>query len=202
MKSEQKTALFFIMLFFAFMTIQSCDMLNRKSNPVRPKDDNTLEGFLPGSPPAEYPNAPPITSAEEEIKGLMQDGHQALADVCGIPSWTILQQANIWLGVTYYYGGNSRSGIDCSHLVYQVYGGACIKYPYFSVAQMKASSRFICVNPVGGDVITFVKLDHCGIYVGNGWMIDANSYYGKVRYDNIWDPYWSVLGPYAIRFKG
>ena len=157
------------------------------------------EGQLPGIPPKEYPNAPPKPS----ILSLMEGSKlPPLANVVGVSGWTIINTAYTWYGVPYCWGGNSRSCVDCSHLIYQVYRSVGVPYPYFTVAGMKSSSRFICVNPDYGDIITFRYLDHAGIYVGNGWMVDANSYYGYVKFDYIWDPYWSKMGPYAIRFKG
>jgi cell wall-associated NlpC family hydrolase len=155
------------------------------------------EGYLPGVPPAEYPDFPPPPS-KEEIERLLEQF--PVNDVMGVPSWRIVNEAYKWLGVPYAWGGNSRYGIDCSHLVYQVYRNVGIPYPYMTTSQIKESSRFICVNPVAGDIVMFRYLAHCGIYLDNGWMIDANSYYVKVMYDNIWDSYWSKQGPYFIRF--
>ncbi len=156
------------------------------------------EGELTGTPPASYPDAPPIPSVDstlaERIEGIRK--------VMGVSEATIMNHAGTWLGVKYVYGGNSRNGIDCSHLVYQVYRSAGIPYPYMTTSAMRTSSRFICVNPLPGDIILFMNINHCGIYAGNGWMIDANSSYGKVRYDYIWDPYWSAQRPIAIRFIG
>lgn len=160
-------------------------------------NDNTnlvFDDELPGKPPEFYPGAPPIPKYDS-ITPLMK-----ISDVMGVPSWRIMQETYTWLGVRYLYGGNSRSGIDCSHLVYQVYRNVGIPYPYMTTSTMRTSSRFICVNPAPGDIILFMNINHCGVYVGNGWMIDANSYYGKVRYDYIWDSYWSAMRPIAIRF--
>jgi cell wall-associated NlpC family hydrolase len=168
--------------------------LNQSIQPPDSQNDSTLEGWLPGTPPSSYPDAPPIP---------VLDTSEALlktTDVMGVPSWRIVNQTYSWLGVPYSYGGNSRSGIDCSHLVYQVYRNVGIPYPYMTTAQIKSSWRFICVNPVPGDIIMFRNLAHCGIYIGSGWMIDANSYYGRVMYDYIGDSYWSGMGPYAVRF--
>jgi cell wall-associated NlpC family hydrolase len=36
----------------------------------------------------------------------------------------MLEIADEWKGIPYFYGGNSKSGIDCSHFVYQVLNGA------------------------------------------------------------------------------
>ena len=125
--------------------------------------------------------------------------------VAGVSGYTIASVANSWLGVPYYLGGNTRSGIDCSWLVYQVYHGAGItSYPYMPTAKMKTYGHFICVNWSNdpGDIVLFGGLGHTGIYMGGGWMVDANSYYAyhKVMWDNLNDPYWQQFHPYPVRY--
>jgi cell wall-associated NlpC family hydrolase len=39
----------------------------------------------------------------------------------GISESVVVKAAKKWIGVESLHGGNDRSGIDCSHLVYQVY---------------------------------------------------------------------------------
>lgn len=181
------------------LTMQGCS--DQKQNPVMNdviQDTIPIDGMLPGIPPDTYPDAPPIPP----IDSALRERIETALNVMGVSSTTIMNQTYTWLGVPYVYGGNSRYGIDCSHLVYQVYRNVGIAYPYMTTATMRSSSRFISVNPVAGDVILFWGINHCGIYVGNGWMIDANSYYGKVRYDYIYDSYWSALRPNGVRFIG
>lgn len=175
---------------------------DQKQNPLTSEDvQDTLstESGLPGIPPEFYPDAPSIPTLDSTLRTKIE---MALS-VVGVSSATIMNQTGQWLGVKYLLGGNSKSGIDCSHLVYQVYRGAGISsYPYMTTATMRTSTRFVCVNPVAGDIILFPTLGHCGIYAGNGWMIDANSYYNKVMYDYLGDSYWSKLPKTAIRFIG
>ena len=161
-------------------------------------DQNLEEGKLPGIPPDSYPDAPAIHMLDSALQEQVENTFK----VMGVSEATIMNQTCTWLGVKYLYGGNSRSGVDCSHLVYQAYQSSGISYPYMTTSTMRTSSRFICVNPLPGDIILFMNINHCGIYAGNGWMIDANSYYRKVRYDYIWDSYWSAQRPVAIRFIG
>lgn len=181
------------------LSMQGCS--DQKQNPVTSDlapDTLSTEGVLPGIPPESYPDAPPIPP----IDSVLRERIETALSVMGVSSTTILNQTYSWLGVPYSYGGNSRNGIDCSHLVYQVYKNVGIPYPYMTTTTMRSSSRFISVNPVPGDIILFWGINHCGIYIGNGYMIDANYYYGKVRYDYIYDSYWSALRPNAVRFIG
>jgi cell wall-associated NlpC family hydrolase len=181
------------------LTMQGCS--DQKQNPVTSDlapDTLSTEGVLPGIPPDTYPDAPPIPP----IDSALRERIETALSVMGVSSTTILNQTYSWLGVPYVYGGNGRGGIDCSHLVYQVYRNVGIPYPYMTTPAMRSSARFISVKPVPGVIILFWGINHCGIYIGNGWMIDANYYYGKVRYDYIYDSYWAPLRPNAVRFIG
>jgi hypothetical protein len=123
--------------------------------------------------------------------------------IAGVSSDLIGNTANSWLGTPYLLGGNSRSGIDCSHLVYQVYRGAGVSsYPFMATPRMRKYGHFVCANwnDDGGDIVLFASLAHTGIYIGNGWMIDANSYYKEVMWDNLNNEYWQRLHPYLVRF--
>lgn len=149
---------------------------------------------------------PPVQEPPDSIKAkgetILRRAQPTLM-IGGASSGTILAQSRSWLGVPYIWGGNSRSGVDCSHLVYQVYRGSGLSsYPYLTTAAMRNYSRFICVNwnDDGGDIVMFGKLAHTGIYIGGGWMIDANSYMGKVTYDNLRDSYWQAQQPFPVRY--
>lgn len=180
--------------------MQGCS--DQESNPIMSEnalDTLFIESEFPGIPPESYPDAPPIPPLDSALRVRIETA----LSVMGVSPATIINQTGQWLGVRYLLGGNSKNGIDCSHLVYQVYRGAGItSYPYMNTATMRTSSRFVCVNPVAGDIILFPTIGHCGIYAGNGWMIDANSYYNKVMYDYLGDSYWSKIPKTAIRFIG
>lgn len=156
---------------------------------------------------------PPLLEPPDSIKvraeQILQErarGATPLQLIGCVPSGNIVCQANSWLGVRYVWGGNSRYGIDCSHLVYQVYRGAgVLAYPFMTTSQMRSSSWLAPVGWSGdreGDVVLFRYLGHTGIYIGSGWMIDANSYYGKVMYDYVWSSYWQSMGPYLVHYVG
>ncbi len=90
----------------------------------------------------------------------------------------IVQQANGWIGAPYKIGGNSRNGIDCSHLVQSVYSGAGSSYLYVTTSGFPPPDKFKKVNsPQEGDVVLFSG--HMGIYTG-GKIISAQSGAGKV----------------------
>lgn len=106
--------------------------------------------------------------------------------------------AMTWLGVKDVSGGNSRSGIDCSHLVYQVYKAAGAKTYYFmKVPDMKKNKNFVTTSsPRPGDVIfwkkdvktskrTYWLAAHVGIYIGGGKFIHTSWDTKKVSLDSV-----------------
>ena len=76
----------------------------------------------------------------------------------------LIEVAKTWKGTPYLYGGNSQTGIDCSHFVYQVFnsarqslappGPAPQLIDYRSTAAIEASKLFFRVQiPEAGDLV-------------------------------------------------
>lgn len=102
------------------------------------------------------------------------------------------------IGAPYRYGGASpATGFDCSGLIHYVYREAAgIELPRTSaeLSAMKtpkpAQSALL-----PGDVVLFRlrggrKVNHAGIYVGDGRFVHAPSSGGRVRLDRLDDSYW------------
>ena len=94
----------------------------------------------------------------------------------------ILNFATTWLGIPYQWGGNSRSGVDCSGLVQQVYNHFGLNLPRVSSAQARVGKLISAKNARPGDLVYFDQsqtgdtqpgIDHIGIYIGHGQMIVA-----------------------------
>ncbi len=98
----------------------------------------------------------------------------------------LLSEARTWLGTRYRYGGNDKSGVDCSGFVLQVYGKALgIKLPRTSVQQHKYCARIDKAQLQPGDLVFFTvrggsSIGHVGIYMGNSRMIHASSSQGVI----------------------
>jgi len=113
--------------------------------------------------------------------------------------WTVYW-ANTWVGTPYLWGGNSHNGIDCSHLVYQVYNQAGAYYPnYLTVAGIKGSPYYArTTSPRPGDVVLWERdyggydfSGHVGIYIGNGQFIHASGSAGRVVVESFYNsPYY------------
>jgi hypothetical protein len=102
--------------------------------------------------------------------------------------------AKTWFGVPYLYGGSSRSGVDCSGLVQQVFASMGIKIPRTTDTQSVVGKGISnLANALPGDCCYFGPAGHVGsgtnghtgIYVGGGVMIDAPHRGTVVRYDNV-----------------
>jgi len=126
------------------------------------------------------------------------DQYAALAAAAGVPGGAvpglgsvIVADAESYLGTPYVWGGERPGvGFDCSGLVQWVYAEAGISLPRVAQDQYDAGPRL----PTGaallpGDLVFFGSgpsgVDHVGIDVGDGEMIDAPYTGADVRFDRI-----------------
>ncbi len=131
----------------------------------------------------------------------------------GTSETATVKAAKSWIGVKVVHPGNSRSGIDCSHLVYQVYKQVGAKGIVFeTVANMKKDKYYVTTkSPKPGDVIFWKKVvtkngkkywldSHVGIYIGSGKFIHASNEIRKVTTDSINGIYKDGM-PYYARWS-
>jgi cell wall-associated NlpC family hydrolase len=114
------------------------------------------------------------------------------ADLKPAGSGKLRKVAESYLGVPYAFGGQSRSGMDCSGFIRQVFAEAHgLKLPHNS------GSIFGMGRPVSkselkpGDVVFFKSwgfIDHSGIYMGRNYFIHSASSVG-VAYSALNAPY-------------
>ena len=122
-----------------------------------------------------------------------------------------METAKSWIGVESIHGGNNRSCIDCSHLVYQIYKQVGAKSIVLqTVPNMKKNVYYVNISsPTPGDVIFWEKdvtkdekkywlSVHVGIYIGNGKFIHTSFDTNEVTIDNITGPYQDGM-PYFAR---
>lgn len=109
----------------------------------------------------------------------------------------LLNEARSWIGTPYAYGCAEKGrGTDCSGMImslfYGVYG---IKLPRSSAMQHEFSHpvKFDKMQP--GDLVFFTtsknssRVNHVGLYVGNGRMIHASSSRGVME-SSLSEKYW------------
>ncbi|MGI5397845.1 NlpC/P60 family protein [Streptomyces sp. CA-251251] len=85
--------------------------------------------------------------------------------------------------------GKSTVGFDCSGLTLYAYAKAGITLPRTAAAQYAASEHINWGQVKPGDLMFYgssaATIHHVGIYVGNGWMIDAPRPGTQVRYSPL-----------------
>ena len=81
------------------------------------------------------------------------------------------------LGVPYRWGGNGPGGFDCSGLTQAAYAHAGVAPPRVAQDQFDAGPAVTGATPQPGDLVFFgsgpTGVDHVGLYVGDGLMVDA-----------------------------
>jgi len=122
-----------------------------------------------------------------------------------------LETVNSYMGVPYAYGGNSRSGIDCSGLIYR--GLQSVGYRGERLnAQMWAQSGRLIANKSSlrkGDLVCFTNttganklVQHIAIYIGNNKFLHAPSSGKRVSLADINDPYyWGEKFIFGVRLN-
>ncbi len=108
----------------------------------------------------------------------------------------IIQEAEKYLGVPYVYGGMSKSGVDCSGLVYLVFQNTInVPLPRTVKDLYSWTERINSHELQQGDLVFFNttgSVSHVGIYAGSGMFINAASEGPRtgVIYSSLDESYW------------
>lgn len=96
--------------------------------------------------------------------------------------------ATRYLGAPYIRGGASPTGFDCSGLVTHVFARVGVSIPHNAAQQYRYGTAVPRARLEPGDLVFFNRLQHNGIYLGEGRFIHATKPGGvKVsRLDDDW----------------
>lgn len=104
----------------------------------------------------------------------------------------LLEHARTWIGVPYIWGGEGRTGIDCSALVQKVYAKYGISLPRNSREQFRQGEGVALANLLPGDLVFFSTngpgASHVGIYLSDGEFLSATR--RQVEIQSLDSPYW------------
>ena len=105
----------------------------------------------------------------------------------------ITGQAQDFVGTPYAWGGTTRSGVDCSGLVYALYSPYVPDLPRESYGQFTVGQSVPRAALQPGDLVFFSTYasgaSHVGIYLGDGRFVTAGV--RSVLIDHLEDPYWA-----------
>lgn len=100
------------------------------------------------------------------------------------------------IGTPYRWGGSSpETGFDCSGLINYVFretAGLSLPRTTAGLSELPGTTSSSALRP--GDLVLFStrgkRVDHAGIYVGEGRFLHAPSTGGRVRIDDLQASYW------------
>ena len=107
------------------------------------------------------------------------------------------------IGRPYVWGAEGPGSFDCSGLTHYVFGKTGIELPRRAVDQSRVGDAARRLQR--GDLLFFASdqrrslVTHVGIYEGDGIMIDASQRHGRVRRDDLDEPFWAERFMFARR---
>ncbi len=117
----------------------------------------------------------------------------------------VLFRAMSLVGTPYRWGGNTpEGGFDCSGLVSYVFSDAAgVSLPRQSAAMAELGRQRLAPAALqSGDLVFFAsgrRIDHVGIYVGDGRFVHAPNSGGTVRLDRLDEGWWGQHFRYGKR---
>ena len=107
----------------------------------------------------------------------------------------LLLQIDSWIGTPYQYGGNNKTGVDCSGFINNIYNEVYqIKLPRTTSELEHYSKPVKREKLMEGDLVFFTintkKAGHRGIYLAHGSFAHASTSRGVII-SNLAEAYWN-----------
>ncbi|MBV9411518.1 MAG: C40 family peptidase [Acidimicrobiia bacterium] len=162
----------------------------RSSAPASPAKPAGSSG---GSGPATTarPSSPPTTAAPKPASSTPPPSAPVgPAPPVSAGAATAVNFAKAQLGKPYVYGAAGPDSYDCSGLTMMAWRAGGVSLPHSAEMQYNSIAHISMSQLQPGDLVFFyTPVEHVGIYVGGGQMIDAPYTGAVVRYDSIYNPY-------------
>lgn len=160
------------MVFVLASTLSSCKSSKRSSRRPDPRSETTSKG----------------KQVQEKYARTLQ---VKPSDITNLRLYEFIDQ---WEGTPYRYGGTSKSGVDCSGFVGNLYSEVYKKSIPRSTTDMEKSTKNVGKsNLKEGDVVFFdidgKKTSHVGVYLQNGRFVHASTSKGVIVSD-LSNPYY------------
>ncbi len=114
----------------------------------------------------------------------------------------LAKQYSLYKGTRYKYGGDNKSGFDCSGFTQKVYDNAFqIKLPRTTKEMSKIGNKVSKNKLKPGDLVFFKpsrKYKHVGIYMGDNMFMHSSTSKGVIK-SELYNPYWERKYRYAKR---
>jgi cell wall-associated NlpC family hydrolase len=93
------------------------------------------------------------------------------------------------VGAPYRWGGADPRGFDCSGLVMYVYGQVGVALPHGAVKQYRLGTPVSRKDLAPGDIVFFDRLNHSGVYIGDGRFVHASKTGDGVKTSRLDEPW-------------
>jgi cell wall-associated NlpC family hydrolase len=154
--------------------------------------EKLVDSYFIASPDAVFSKTARIAPPGKQEKTLLPRKSSPASDMGAIAART----AERFVGIPYRWGGdNVVEGMDCSGFVRAVYNLCGVNIPRTSAEQFRTGDRVVKEELKDGDLVFFGvsadKINHVGIYVGNGRFVHAPRRGDEIKLSAIDDKYFS-----------
>jgi len=155
--------------------------------------EKLIESYFIASPDAVFSKAQKVEPSRKPVDSTPSRKSTASGDMGGIAART----AERFVGIPYRWGGdNVVEGMDCSGFVRAVYNLCGVSIPRTSAEQFRTGESIARDNLKDGDLVFFgssaEKINHVGIYVGNGRFVHAPRRGDEIKVSALDDNYFST----------